>query len=160
VQERQARAVTSGVAVLVSDEGRGLFDLLDRNRDGKLSRREIRAAARLLAQLGREKEGLARADVPACYQLAVGLCQASFDPLGGRGVLTPAGTPLLALDWSPPGLVWFDKMDRNRDGDVSPREFLGSMEDFRRLDADGDGLISLDEALRAGKVFGKNRHGP
>jgi hypothetical protein len=40
-------------------------------------------------------------------------------------------------------------MDRNRDGDVSPKEFLGTREQFRRLDADGDGLISLAEAIRA-----------
>ena len=160
VQERQARALTSAVAVLISDEGHGLFDLLDRNRDGKLSLREIRAAARLPALLGAGKEGLSREDLPAGYQVAVGLCQASFNRFGGRGVFSPRGLPLLALDWSRPGLVWFDKMDRNRDGDVSPREFLGSREDFRRLDADGDGLISLDEALRAEKLFRKPGGGP
>jgi hypothetical protein len=46
------------------------------------------------------------------------------------------------------GPVWFQKMDRNGDGDVSPREWLGSMEDFKRIDTDGDGLISADEAAR------------
>src|SRR6185437_4376532 len=42
--------------------------------------------------------------------------------------------------------LWFSKMDRNRDGDLSPREFLGTVEDFRKLDTDGDGLISVEEA--------------
>jgi hypothetical protein len=37
-------------------------------------------------------------------------------------------------------------MDRNRDGDVSRREWLGSEEEFRAIDTDGDGLISLEEA--------------
>jgi hypothetical protein len=37
-------------------------------------------------------------------------------------------------------------MDRNGDGDVSRGEFLGSKDDFDRIDADHDGLISLDEA--------------
>src|SRR5205823_13338222 len=64
VHERQARAVTSTVSVLVSDEARGLFELLDRNRDGRLSLREIPAARRLLTQLGREKTGLSRPDLP------------------------------------------------------------------------------------------------
>jgi hypothetical protein len=39
-------------------------------------------------------------------------------------------------------------MDRNGDGDLSPHEFLGSEEDFRLLDADGDGFISAAEARR------------
>jgi hypothetical protein len=42
--------------------------------------------------------------------------------------------------------VWFKKMDRNRDGDVSRREFLGTDEQFRQLDTDGDGLVSVEEA--------------
>jgi hypothetical protein len=39
-------------------------------------------------------------------------------------------------------------MDRSRDGDVSRREFVFSEEEFRRIDADGDGLISAREAER------------
>ena len=153
VQERQARAVTSTVSVLVSDEARGLFELLDRNRDGRLSLREIRAARRLLAQLGREKTGLSRQDLPRTYQVAVGLYQASFNRIGGHGVFAPQGMPLLALDWSRPNMIWFHKMDKNQDGDVSLREFLGSRADFQRLDTDGDGLISWEEALQADKLM-------
>ena len=37
-------------------------------------------------------------------------------------------------------------MDRNGDGDLSRREFLGGRADFDQIDADGDGLISADEA--------------
>ena len=39
-------------------------------------------------------------------------------------------------------------MDRNSDGDISRREFLGTAAQFRQLDADGDQLIDLDEATR------------
>jgi hypothetical protein len=49
-------------------------------------------------------------------------------------------------------------MDRNNDGDVSPREFLGTEEQFRRLDADGDGLISAEEARQAGEAQRRNRN--
>jgi hypothetical protein len=37
-------------------------------------------------------------------------------------------------------------MDRNRDGDVSRKEWLYSEELFRKIDTDGDGLISVEEA--------------
>ena len=40
-------------------------------------------------------------------------------------------------------------MDRNRDGDVSRREFLGPRDQFDRLDRDNDGLIDADEARAA-----------
>jgi len=51
---------------------------------------------------------------------------------------------------SPAGLGagpdWFQKMDRNHDGDISRREFLGPRDQFDRLDNDKDGLIDADEA--------------
>ena len=43
------------------------------------------------------------------------------------------------------GPVWFRKMDRNADGDVS-REFLGTKAEFDAIDTDHDDLISLEEA--------------
>jgi hypothetical protein len=46
------------------------------------------------------------------------------------------------------GPVWFRKMDRNGDGDVSRREFLGTPEEFDKIDTDHDGLISVEEAER------------
>ena len=57
------------------------------------------------------------------------------------------------------GPLWFRKMDRNRDGDVSRREFLGTDSEFRKIDTDGDGLISLEEAMAAEKLFRKSKPG-
>jgi Ca2+-binding EF-hand superfamily protein len=51
----------------------------------------------------------------------------------------PAAAPAAGPDW-------FQKMDRNHDGDVSRREFLGPRDQFDRLDRDNDGLIDADEA--------------
>ncbi|MFG0240142.1 MAG: hypothetical protein ACF8CY_03675 [Gimesia chilikensis] len=44
---------------------------------------------------------------------------------------------------------WFNLMDRNRDGDVSRREFTGPPAAFDRLDQDHDSLISLLEAVKS-----------
>jgi hypothetical protein len=44
-------------------------------------------------------------------------------------------------------------MDRNRDGDVSRKEWLGTEDEFRRIDTDGDGLISLQEAEAYDKLM-------
>ncbi len=49
------------------------------------------------------------------------------------------------------GPLWFRKMDRNHDGDLSPKEFIGPRKAFERLDRDGDGLIDVQEAGAAKK---------
>ena len=51
----------------------------------------------------------------------------------------------------PAGPIWFQRMDRNNDGDLTWQEFLGHREDFYALDADRDGLIDPEEAEQAGK---------
>ena len=50
------------------------------------------------------------------------------------------------------GPIWFQKMDVNGDGDLSPREFLGSREIFQKMDLNGDGLIDAAEAWKADAV--------
>jgi Ca2+-binding EF-hand superfamily protein len=46
------------------------------------------------------------------------------------------------------GPKWFQAMDKNNDGDVSAREFLGRPELFEQLDQDKNTLIDSREAAR------------
>jgi Ca2+-binding EF-hand superfamily protein len=147
VQDRYARALACRPALLASGEGRGLFDLLDKDRDGRLSLRELRDAPQVLARLDRGDAGsTTREDIPRNYRLAFSLGQPSLNRHGGNTVVV---VPHAAREPLGVGPLWFRKMDRNHDGDVSANEFLGPPEEFERLDTNKDGLISVEEAEQA-----------
>ena len=78
--------------------------------------------------------------------MSVGQGQAGFR---NRAVLRAPSMARSARRSGKPAPLWFQKMDRTRDGDVSRREFLGTDEEFRRIDTDGDGLIDAKEAEAA-----------
>jgi len=131
----------------VVDRGPSLFEFLDADHDGRLSPRELRSAWARLAPWDRRHTGrIARTQVPRQFQLVLshGQPRANLPASNGAGY---ADLPLFR-DRSR-GPLWFRKMDRNADGDVSPGEFLGTREQFRRIDTDGDGLIDVTEAERA-----------
>ncbi len=135
------------VTLDVTDQGRSLFDVMDANGDGRLSIRETRAAwdrGRPLCKEG--KGGLTVADLPRTLRISAAQGQA------GNQYAVPVvfGGPMMAPVSSHPITVplWFRKMDRNNDGDVSPKEWLGAEEDYRQIDLDGDGLISVEEAKK------------
>jgi Ca2+-binding EF-hand superfamily protein len=132
------------ITFTVDDEGRSLFNIIDANRDGQLSIREMRTAWDRVKPLCKDGQGLLQSDLVRSIRISMyqgnnfgrGFAvPVAFGPtMGGR----PAG-PVSAP-------AWFLKMDRNGDGDISPREWLGTEEEFRMIDTDGDGLISAEEA--------------
>jgi Ca2+-binding EF-hand superfamily protein len=132
----------------VVDRGVQLFGNLDTSGDGRLGLRELRAASAQLASFDRNGDGkVAAAEIPHRFEWS--FSQAPL-PLGLvlRGgpdveMRTPRGPASAA------GPHWFQEMDRNRDGDLSPREFVGPRDAFLRLDENRDGLIDAREAAAA-----------
>lgn len=128
----------------IREEGRQLFELIDSSRDGRLTRREFLDAARSLGDWDRDNDqALADRELPDVWRATGRFGLTEF--LAG-GMLPGEMARSRPGDSIP---SWFTAMDRNSDGDISAREFPGSVIRFRALDRDGDGLISPAEAALA-----------
>lgn len=150
----QAAAARARLTLTASNEGRAIFGILDLDRDRRLGAREMLEAASRVSACDRDEDGrITPEEIP--HHIRLELTRGDLSTL-----LSPrSGDPAVAASTRtnfvprPPrqaaGPAWFRKMDRNRDGDVSRREFLGSREQFDRLDRDGDGLLAPDEAEAA-----------
>jgi hypothetical protein len=142
-----------------SNEGRALFGMLDLDRDRQLGAREVLDTFARVSACDRDRDGrVSPEEIPHHIQLTLTRGDLSIllaVPANGQVVVANARTPLVRPAPRPAaGPAWFRKMDRNHDGDVSRREFLGAHEQFDRVDRDHDGLIGPDEAGAARPVKG------
>lgn len=140
---QQNRAASVRLLLEVFDQGQELFDHLDENHDYRLSTRELHNAAEIVKQIDANHDGRLSADeIP--QQLVLELSRNT--PAGAvterRSIR--GGERVRAATKRGPG--WFQKMDRNDDGELSPREFLGPRDAFKRLDKDGNGVLDAGEA--------------
>jgi hypothetical protein len=127
-------------------DGNPLERLLDRDQDGRFTLRERQELAGLLAALDRNQDGqVAREEIPVPIRLAV-----TPGPHVHRLLATPTSSAraIAPREAAPAPPDWFLSMDKNADRDLARGEFLGTTEQFRQFDTDGDGLLSVSEALK------------
>ena len=143
--ERTTAAARTRTLLNVDPRERNLFDMLDTSGNGRLGLRELVEASRSLKRWdANDNQQVSRQEIPRQFRLQVTRGRASirgtefFSPT----ITTGPRTARSATD----GPNWFRKMDTNNDGDISPREFLGTTVDFKTIDADGDLLIDPEEA--------------
>ncbi len=135
------------VTLAVRPQARGWFELLDADGDGRLSVRELRSAAERLRmpEVGGGKEFVGSPDFGSPV-VSVTVSPGAVTRPAAR--LVPQSRPVRG-----PGPTWFVALDRNGDGDVSRAEFIGTDDEFKHYDSDGDGLISAPEAEAGDRKF-------
>ncbi len=142
----QSRQQRRSVTVLNTARVRSLWNWVDINVDGKLSLREMKSMDECLKHSDRNSDGKITTDeLPQIVTLRLLPGQTTIPLSGGRLAF---GQPFggQGIGNLPAGPDWFVRMDRNQDGDVSQREFLGKQEQFDHYDKDKDGLIDPVEA--------------
>ena len=132
------------ISIGAVNDGYPMLPFLDPNDDGRLTLRELRGLKDALNGFDRNHDGsLTMDEVRSPIRLCFGLgANVHRELLGIRKLYRKVLTPKIT------GPEWFNRMDRNRDNDLTRLEFPGTDEQFEALDADHDALISADEALR------------
>ena len=142
----QTAVQQSRLLLNVSHTSRSLFELLDANSDRRLSEREFREGYSRLRSIDSNRDGrISRTDLSGDYELTLEVARAALFTDEAMAMPAPQVARTVPTLDKRAGPSWFQRMDRNGDGDVSGREFLGGLALFARLDRNRDGLISLEE---------------
>lgn len=145
VSESKATQISIGAVV----DGYPLYRLVDRNGDRRLSPRECRQMKAVLTALDLNSDGqITENEKPTAIRLAVSRGPHVHEMLAEPSSAQRQFASNRQVAPAKPAAStpsWFTDMDRNRDGDLSRSEFLGTNEQFQQLDRDGDGLVGASE---------------
>ena len=136
------------VSIGAVNDGYPLLPKLDPNDDGRLTIRELRTIPATLVTFDKNHDGvLTPEETQSPIRVCIGMGATVHVELAGIRSQRNKNTSVPSE-----GPEWFTRMDRNKDRDLTRAEFPGTDEQFSALDADGDQLISVDEAT----AFEKN----
>ena len=146
----QAASLLRGLSQLsplllgVFDRGQDLFSLIDDNLDGLITKRELNEAHAGLGAVDMDGDGhLEPSEIPRRWTLELARANNVSELIAAR---PPRRVDIASATDERAGPNWFQRMDRNGDGDVDEGEFLGTAGQFRGFDTDEDQLISGVEA--------------
>ena len=144
VVDGRMKAARSRTRMDINSRGRNLFEILDSDRNRSLSRRELAQAVKRIELWDADGDrAVSDAEIPQLYQISFGPGQPEF-----QGVEIPGeakrtiGETAAAFSAMP---VWFEKLDRNGDGELTRREFPGTIVEFQQLDQNSDGVVDTAE---------------
>jgi Ca2+-binding EF-hand superfamily protein len=133
--------IRSQVSAMIHDQCDAVFEVFDANADGRLGEREITGCATNLLKKDTNADGNLAAD-ELSHSMIVAFLRGERPNEDAFYIPALGNAPTHAE----PAAKWFTRADFNGDGDISRREFLGSLEQFSRLDTDQNGYISAEEA--------------
>ena len=148
--EQRALLSRCRLEMTIENDTTSLFETLDQDEDRRLSPREFQRGVDPMLALDRNGNGkLSESELVTKYRLEFAVTRpAEFDDLSGGGAMAAmaAEARLPILRPVTQGPEWFRRMDRNQDGDVTWREFLGPRKAFEQFDSDDNGFIDVAEA--------------
>jgi len=147
--QEMSRLSQTRVVMTFGDDVISLFQVMDSDKSNRLSPREMLTLRERVEPFDRNANGeFDSSDFISKYTLSLAFSTPEgmeFTPMGMSSMNQTGGVKRTFRT----GPVWYQRMDRNRDHDISWREFLGPRAKFDAVDTDHDGLISREEAEAA-----------
>lgn len=148
--------VQNQVVMTVANDGKSLFEILDTDLDRRLSPRELQNSIQRVKDYdGNRDQALDHSELKGHFKITFELGKPELFKFVPRTDAMSMQQNMM-IPRTVNGPRWFQRMDRNRDGDLSRREFLFDPALFDQYDTNQDQLISPAEAEAIGTSGNNN----